>query len=47
MYPEGLGCRVVGRILGFSNVAILNWIRFFGEIAKNKIKKSTSAFFRH
>jgi transposase len=28
---EGLGFRAIGRILGFSNVTILNWIRAFGE----------------
>jgi transposase-like protein len=31
MYLEGFGFRSIGRILGFSNVTILNWIRAFGE----------------
>lgn len=31
LYLEGLGFRSIGRILHFSNVAILNWIRAFGE----------------
>ncbi len=31
LYLEGLGFRSIGRILGFSNVTILNWIRAFGE----------------
>lgn len=30
MYLEGLGFRSIGRILGVSNVAILNWVRDFG-----------------
>ncbi len=31
LYLEGLGFRSIGRMLGFSNVTILNWIRAFGE----------------
>ena len=31
LYLEGLGFRSIGRILHFSNVSILNWIRTFGE----------------
>ena len=31
LYLEGLGFRSIGRVLGFSNVTILNWIRAFGE----------------
>lgn len=31
LYLEGLGFRAIGRILGVSNVSILNWIRAFGE----------------
>ncbi len=31
LYLEGLGFRSIGRVLGFSNVTILNWIRSFGE----------------
>ena len=31
LYLEGLGFRSIGRILGFSNVTILNWVRAFGE----------------
>jgi transposase-like protein len=30
-YLEGLGFRSIARILKFSNVAVLNWIRAFGE----------------
>ena len=29
-----MGFRAIGRILGVSNVAVLNWIREFGQIAK-------------
>lgn len=31
LYLEGLGFRSIGRILKYSQVAILNWIREFGE----------------
>ena len=31
LYLEGMGLRAIGRILGFSNVTILRWIRHFGE----------------
>ena len=31
LYLEGLGFRSIGRVLKFSNVTILNWIRSFGE----------------
>jgi len=31
LYLEGLGFRSTGRILGVSNVSVLNWIRDFGK----------------
>src|ERR1700753_842608 len=31
LYLEGLGVRAIGRILGVSNVAVLNWIRQAAE----------------
>jgi transposase-like protein len=31
LYLEGLGFRSIGRILGVSNVSVLNWIRDFGR----------------
>ena len=31
LYREGVGFRGIGRILGFSDVAVLNWIREFGK----------------
>jgi transposase-like protein len=31
LYLEGLGFRSIGRILGVSNVTVLNWIRSFGR----------------
>ena len=34
LYLEGLGFRSIGRFLGVSNVSILNWIKDFGEKAK-------------
>ena len=44
LYLEGLGFRSIGRLLNFSNVSILKWIRSFGEQVKiikseQKIKK--------
>ncbi len=35
LYLEGLGFRSIGRILGFSHVAVYQWIKSFGsEIVK-------------
>jgi transposase-like protein len=34
LYLEGLGFRSIGRILGVSNVSVLNWIRSFGKEVK-------------
>ena len=34
LYLEGLGFRSIGRVLGVSNVSVLNWIKDFGEKAK-------------
>ncbi|KAA6323598.1 hypothetical protein EZS27_026978 [termite gut metagenome] len=31
LYLEGLGFRSISRILGVSNVSVLNWIRSFGK----------------
>lgn len=31
LYLEGLGFRSIGRILKYSNVSVLNWIRSFGK----------------
>jgi len=31
LYLEGLGFRSISRILGFSHVAVYNWVRDFGE----------------
>ncbi len=39
LYLEGLGFRAIARILKFSNVAILNWIREFGK-ALPEVKNS-------
>ena len=38
LYLEGLGFRSIGRLLNFSNVSILNWIKAFGE-ALSEIKR--------
>jgi len=31
LYLEGLGFRSIGRILGFSHVAVFQWVKTFGE----------------
>ena len=31
LYLEGLGFRSIGRILGFSHVAVYQWVKGFGE----------------
>lgn len=31
LYLEGLGFRSIGRVLGFSHVAVYQWIKGFGE----------------
>ena len=31
LYLEGLGFRSIGRIMGYSHVAVYNWIKAFGE----------------
>lgn len=35
LYLEGLGFRSIGRILGFSHVAVYHWIKSFGEQIEN------------
>ena len=42
LYLEGLGFRSIGRIIGFSHVAVYNWIKSFGEqIETIKQKEAT------
>ncbi len=36
LYLEGMGFRAIGRVLGVSNVTVLNWIRAFGEEAERE-----------
>ncbi|VAW13818.1 Transposase and inactivated derivatives, partial [hydrothermal vent metagenome] len=45
LYLEGLGFRSIGRILGVSNVSVLNWIRGFGEKVKELQANNTSIEF--
>jgi transposase-like protein len=40
LYLEGLGFRSIGRILGVSNVSVLNWIRSFGKSVEELNVKS-------
>ena len=42
LYLEGLGFRSISRILNFSNVTILNWIRSFGK-QLDSIRNNNSA----
>lgn len=42
LYLEGLSLRAIGRILNYSNVAILKWIRAFGEQAEEIHKQEMS-----
>jgi transposase-like protein len=35
LYLENMGFRAIGRVLGVSNVTVLNWIRSAGEWIKN------------
>jgi transposase-like protein len=42
LYLEGLGFRSIERILGFSHIAVYNWINSFGEqVEAVKQKKAT------
>ncbi len=41
LYLEGLGFRSIGRVLGFSHVAVYNWIRDFGEKLEDLKKDET------
>ncbi|VAW16837.1 Transposase and inactivated derivatives [hydrothermal vent metagenome] len=45
LYLEGLGFRSIGRILGVSNVSVLNWVRGFGEKVKELQANNTSIEF--
>lgn len=42
MYLEGFGFRSIGRILKVSNVAVMKWIKSFGEQVE-KIRKEDAA----
>ena len=37
LYLEGVGFRGTGRVLGVSNVTVLNWIRNFGQSVKEYV----------
>lgn len=40
LYLEGMGFRGIGRILGVSDVTILNWIRNFGASIKEYVSEN-------
>ena len=41
LYLEGLGFRSIGRILGFSHVAVYQWVKAYGENLE-QIKRPTA-----
>ena len=41
LYLEGLGFRSIGRILGFSHVAVYQWVKCFGKSVE-QIKRSSA-----
>jgi transposase-like protein len=42
-YKEGLGFRSIGRLLGVSNVTVLNWIRGIGQEVQHFVASQTFA----
>ena len=47
LYLEGMGFRGIGRVLKVSNVAVLNWIRFFGKSMKAYVNTQLPDDIRH
>ena len=43
MYLEGMGFRAIGRVVGFSNVSVLRWIRKFGETVEARVQMGHDA----
>jgi len=43
LYKEGLGFRSIGRLLGVSNVTVLNWIRGIGQEVQHFVASQTLA----
>ena len=43
LYLEGMGFRAIGRILDVSNVAVLKWIRAFGEKAERNLSPAPTS----
>ena len=43
MYLEGMGFRAIGRVVGFSNVSVLRWIRNFGEAVETRVQMEHDA----
>ena len=42
LYLEGMGFRAIGRVLGVSNVSVLNWVRVYGQKAEKVLDEQTS-----
>ena len=47
LYLEGMGFRVIGRVLKVSNVTVLNWIRHFGQSIKDYVETELPDDIRH
>ena len=47
LYLEGMGFRGTGRIIGVSNVTVLNWIRSMGESVKAYVQTEMPMDIRH
>ena len=35
LYLESMGFRAIGRVIGVSNVTVLNWVRAYGQRAEH------------
>lgn len=47
LYLEGMGFRAIGRVLGVSNVTVLNWIRTMGKFVKDYVQTHMPDDIRH
>src|SRR6478735_9723936 len=41
LYLEGMGFRAIGRVLGVSNVTVLNWVRAYGQLAEQVLEQQS------
>ena len=47
LYINGMGFRAIGRIMGVSNVTVLNWIRLLGTSIKDYVQTQLPDDIRH